>query len=113
MLKTSPMLHRLSVASFTRICCRRMSSKPSLASPKFISVEGGDTHSSKSDGVNFSLVSYNILAQVEAPVKGNCNCSEELWCRLPMLTGFIYVYMLVGLVASVLSLLQAISSCII
>ncbi|XP_031253379.1 carbon catabolite repressor protein 4 homolog 4-like isoform X2 [Pistacia vera] len=64
MLKTSPMLHRLSVASFTRICCRRMSSKPSLASPKFISVEGGDTHSSKSDGVNFSLVSYNILAQV-------------------------------------------------
>ncbi|XP_044466612.1 carbon catabolite repressor protein 4 homolog 4 isoform X2 [Mangifera indica] len=42
-----------------------MSTKPALASPKFISVEGGDIHSrSKSDGVNFSLVSYNILAQV-------------------------------------------------
>ncbi|KAJ0024830.1 hypothetical protein Pint_07261 [Pistacia integerrima] len=47
-----------------RICCRRMSSKPSLASPKFISVERDDIHSrSKSHGVNINLVSYSILAQ--------------------------------------------------
>ncbi|XP_014519410.1 carbon catabolite repressor protein 4 homolog 4 isoform X3 [Vigna radiata var. radiata] len=42
---------------------RKMSSAP--ASRKFVSVEGSDIHSrSKPDGFRFSLVSYNILAQV-------------------------------------------------
>ncbi|KAG2376365.1 Carbon catabolite repressor protein [Vigna angularis] len=41
----------------------KMSSAP--ASRKFVSVEGSDIHSrSKPDGFRFSLVSYNILAQV-------------------------------------------------
>ncbi|KAG5249140.1 carbon catabolite repressor protein [Salix suchowensis] len=39
--------------------------KPSPVCPKFISVEGDDIYTrSKPDGVRFSLVSYNILAQV-------------------------------------------------
>ncbi|KAH8513693.1 hypothetical protein H0E87_006812 [Populus deltoides] len=39
--------------------------KPLSTCPKFISVEGDDIYSrSKPDGVRFSLVSYNILAQV-------------------------------------------------
>ncbi|KAK7367114.1 hypothetical protein VNO80_09123 [Phaseolus coccineus] len=42
---------------------RKMSS--AAASRKFVSVEGSDIHSrSKPDGFRFSLVSYNILAQV-------------------------------------------------
>ncbi|KAF7828475.1 carbon catabolite repressor protein 4-like protein 4 isoform X1 [Senna tora] len=42
-----------------------MSSAPSPKIPKFVSVEGSDIHSrSKPDGFRFSLVSYNILAQV-------------------------------------------------
>ncbi|CAJ1930868.1 unnamed protein product [Sphenostylis stenocarpa] len=42
---------------------RKMSSSPAF--PKFVSVEGADIHSrSKPDGFRFSLVSYNILAQV-------------------------------------------------
>ncbi|QCD90937.1 CCR4-NOT transcription complex subunit 6 [Vigna unguiculata] len=49
--------------SSTTSVVRKMSSVP--ASRKFVSVEGSDIHSrSKPDGFRFSLVSYNILAQV-------------------------------------------------
>ncbi|KAI4327922.1 hypothetical protein L6164_020331 [Bauhinia variegata] len=66
MLKAFPALPRLPVIpSFTRIFLSKMSSTPSPVYPKFVSVEGSDMHSrSKADGFRFSLVSYNILAQV-------------------------------------------------
>ncbi|KAI6701864.1 hypothetical protein NL676_011000 [Syzygium grande] len=52
-------------SSFSRIRLRKMSTKPSPVSQKFVSVEGADVHSrSKPDGFRFRLVSYNILAQV-------------------------------------------------
>ncbi|KAJ0085363.1 hypothetical protein Patl1_07898 [Pistacia atlantica] len=50
---------------FCRICCRRVSSKLSLASLKFMSVEGGDIHSrSKSNGMqlfDLSVKSFAIM----------------------------------------------------
>ncbi|XP_057448796.1 carbon catabolite repressor protein 4 homolog 4 isoform X2 [Lotus japonicus] len=53
--------------SFTTSVLRKMSSSspPPIVHPKFISVEAADIHSrTKPDGFRFSLVSYNILAQV-------------------------------------------------
>ncbi|KAI9177359.1 hypothetical protein LWI28_014169 [Acer negundo] len=65
MLKSCPLLPRLSVVSFTRNYTRKMSTKPPLKCPKFIPVEGGDISSrSTTDSIKFRLVSYNILAQV-------------------------------------------------
>ncbi|KAI9083909.1 hypothetical protein K1719_034167 [Acacia pycnantha] len=67
MLKAFPAPPRLlSIPSFTRVYLSKMSSVPSPPKiPKFFSVEGSDVHSrSKPDGFRFSLVSYNILAQV-------------------------------------------------
>lgn len=54
--------HSLSATSVAR----KMSTSPTpMSYPKFISVEGVDIHSrTKPDGLRFSLVSYNILAQV-------------------------------------------------
>lgn len=69
MLKSLSSLTRLPIPPIStscRICSSKMSTtKPSPTCPKFISVEGDDIYSrSKPDGVRFSLVSYNILAQV-------------------------------------------------
>ncbi|KAJ8774152.1 hypothetical protein K2173_009583 [Erythroxylum novogranatense] len=55
---------RRPVPSIYRTCLSKMSTTPSPICPKFVSVEGGDIHSrSKPDGIRFSLVSFNILAQ--------------------------------------------------
>lgn len=69
MLKALPPLpfHRLPVASSKRrIRCSRMSTNPAPICPKFIPAEGGGNinSTSKFEGIRFSLVSYNILAQV-------------------------------------------------
>ncbi|KAJ6695706.1 CARBON CATABOLITE REPRESSOR PROTEIN 4 [Salix koriyanagi] len=70
MLKSLSSLNSLPIprisTSSSRICLSKMSTaKPSPVCPKFISVEGDDIYTrSKPDGVRFSLVSYNILAQV-------------------------------------------------
>ncbi|KAL5793095.1 hypothetical protein ACOSP7_001689 [Xanthoceras sorbifolium] len=65
MLKTSPLLPRLSVVSFTRNYSSKIGTKPPRICPKFVPVERGDISSrSTTDGIKFRLVSYNILAQV-------------------------------------------------
>ncbi|KAF3951802.1 hypothetical protein CMV_022588 [Castanea mollissima] len=49
----------------SRIVSNKMSTTPSPIYREFISVEGSDINSrSRSDGIRFRLVSYNILAQV-------------------------------------------------
>ncbi|XP_050130884.1 carbon catabolite repressor protein 4 homolog 4 isoform X5 [Malus sylvestris] len=70
MLRAFPALFRLPIPSFpisnkTTSAFSRMSSTPSPKCPKFIPVEESKICSiSKADGIRFSLVSYNILAQV-------------------------------------------------
>ncbi|KAF3961172.1 hypothetical protein CMV_014176, partial [Castanea mollissima] len=50
--------------SFKRIVLNKMSTTPSPIYREFISVEGSDINSrSRSDGIRFRLVSYNILAR--------------------------------------------------
>ncbi|XP_022976793.1 carbon catabolite repressor protein 4 homolog 4 isoform X1 [Cucurbita maxima] len=58
-------LPQLPLRAITRNIVRNMSGVQALKHPKFISVEGADIYSrSKSDGIRFRFVSYNILAQV-------------------------------------------------
>ncbi|KAM2216363.1 hypothetical protein TB1_022423 [Malus domestica] len=70
MLRAFPALFRLPIPSFpisnkTTSAFSRMSSTPSPKCPKCIPVEESKICSiSKADGIRFSLVSYNILAQV-------------------------------------------------
>ncbi|KAE8649975.1 carbon catabolite repressor protein 4 homolog 4 [Cucumis sativus] len=61
----SSSLHQFPIRSLTRNIVRNMSAVQSPKDLKFISVEGADIYSrSKSDGIRFRFVSYNILAQV-------------------------------------------------
>ncbi|XP_048320533.1 carbon catabolite repressor protein 4 homolog 4 isoform X2 [Ziziphus jujuba] len=58
---------RLRTFPFTRsrtVLSKMSTTKPSLKFPKFVSVEGSDIFSRSKPGIKFSLVSYNILAQV-------------------------------------------------
>ncbi|KAK9928297.1 hypothetical protein M0R45_025440 [Rubus argutus] len=65
MLRTIPVLPRLPIPFFSRSVSSNMSSTQSLLKlPRFVSVEeSGISSISKPDGIRFSLVSYNILAQ--------------------------------------------------
>ncbi|CAI0440715.1 unnamed protein product [Linum tenue] len=66
MLRSLSLIHHLPTAfsSARRICLAKMSSTPMPMCPKFIPVEGREVWSrSKADGLRFSVVSYNILAQ--------------------------------------------------
>ncbi|KAG7024715.1 Carbon catabolite repressor protein 4-like 4 [Cucurbita argyrosperma subsp. argyrosperma] len=58
-------LPQLPLRAITRNIVRNMTGVQAPKHPKFISVEGADIYSrSKSDGIRFRFVSYNILAQV-------------------------------------------------
>ncbi|ONI05636.1 hypothetical protein PRUPE_5G016000 [Prunus persica] len=70
MLRAFPVVSRLPIPSptstqTTSVLSRMSSTAPSPKFPKFVPVEESTIHSiSKPDGIRFSLVSYNILAQV-------------------------------------------------
>ncbi|CAN1140589.1 Carbon catabolite repressor protein 4 homolog 4 [Linum perenne] len=66
MLRSSSLLHQLPIAFSTarKTFLAKMSTTAIPMCPKFITVEGGEIYSrSKPDGLRFSVVSYNILAQ--------------------------------------------------